>query len=55
MGGRRGEYSVLEGKSEGKRQLGRRRHRWKNNIEMGLQEVRCVGMDWVELVQDRDS
>jgi hypothetical protein len=32
----RGVYRVLVGKPEGKRPLGRRRHRWENNINMGL-------------------
>jgi hypothetical protein len=30
---------VLVGKPEGKRPLGRRRHRWKENIKMDLQEM----------------
>jgi hypothetical protein len=54
MGERRGAYRVLVGKSEGKRPLGRPRHRWKDNINMGLQEVRCGGMGWIELAQNRD-
>ena len=29
----------LVGKPEGKRSLGRPRHRWEDNIEMDLQEV----------------
>jgi len=33
------------GKSEGKIQLGRTRHRWEDNIKMDLQEVGWVGMD----------
>jgi len=37
MGEGRGLYRVLVGKPEGKRPLGRRRHRWENNINMGLQ------------------
>ena len=55
MGERRGLYLVLVGKPEGKRPLGRRRHRWEDNIKMDLQEVGCGGMDWIELAQDRDS
>ena len=54
MGKRRGVYRVLEGKPEGKKPLGRPRRKWEDNIKMDLQEVGCVGMDWIELVQDRD-
>ena len=41
-------------KPEGKRQFGRPKRRWENNIQMDLKEVGCVGMDWTELAQDRD-
>jgi hypothetical protein len=44
----------LLGKSEGKRPLGRPRNRWEENIKMQLQDVGCVGMDWIEVAQDRD-
>ena len=54
MGEGRGVYRVLVGKPEGKRPLGRPRHRWEDNIKMDIQEVGCVGMDWIELAQDRD-
>ena len=54
MGESRGVYRVLVGKPEIKRPLGRPRHRWEDNIEMDLQEVGCGGVDWIELVQDRD-
>jgi len=40
--------------TEGKRPLGRPRHRWEDDIKTDLQEVGCVGMDWIELAQDRD-
>ena len=43
------------GKPEGKRPLAIPRRRWEDNIKMDLQEVRCGGMDWIELAQDRDS
>ena len=39
MGERRGVYRVLVVKPEGKRPLGRRRRRWRDNITMDLQEV----------------
>jgi len=41
------------GKPEGKRPLGKPRHRWEDNIKMDLQEVRCGVMDWIELAQSR--
>jgi hypothetical protein len=50
----RGVYRVLVGKPEGKRPLARTRRRWEDNIKMGLQEVGCGGMYWIELAQDRD-
>ena len=54
MGEARGAYRVLMGKPEGKRPLGRPRHRWKDNIRMDLQEVGCGYMDWIGLAQERD-
>jgi len=54
MGERRGVYRVLVGKLEGKRPIGRPRHRWEDNIKMDLQGVGCGGTDWIELAQDRD-
>jgi len=37
----RGAYSV--GKPERRRPLGSPRHRWEDDIKMGLQEIGCVG------------
>jgi len=54
MGEEKGVYRVLVGKPEGKRSLGRPRHRWVDNIRMDLQEVGCGYMDWIGLVQDGD-
>jgi len=48
MGERRGVYSVLVGKPEGKGPLWRPRHRWEDSIKMELQEVGCGIMDWIE-------
>ena len=52
MGEMRGVYRVLVGKPEGKRPLGRPRHRWEDNIKMDRQEVGCGGMGWIDLTQD---
>jgi hypothetical protein len=54
MGEGRGVYRFLVGKPEGKRALERTRCRWEDNIKMGLQEIACRGMDWIELAQHRD-
>ena len=53
MGEEREVYRVLVGKPEGKRPLGRPRHRWVDNIRMDFQ-VGCGYMDWIGLAQDRD-
>ena len=47
-------HKVLVGKPEGKRPLGRPRHRWEDNIKMDLQEVGRGGGNWMEFAQDRD-
>jgi hypothetical protein len=52
MGDGRGVYRVLVGKPEGKRPMGRPRHRWEDNIKIDLQEVGCGGMDWIKLAQE---
>jgi len=52
-GGGEGRVQSFGGKPEGK-PLGRPRRRWEDNIKMGLKEVGCGGMDWIELAQDRD-
>jgi len=53
MGERKGIYRVLVEKSEGKRSLGRPRHRWEDNIRMDLQGV-DVGvwatLSWLRIV-----
>ena len=50
----RGVHKVSVGKPEGKRPLGRPRHRWEDNIKMDLQEVGRGCGDWMELAQGRD-
>ena len=53
MGEGRGVHRVLVGKREGKRPMGRPRRRWNDNIKIYIREV-GVGVDWMELAQDRD-
>ena len=57
MGGACGEYgegrgvhTVLVGKPEGKRPMGKPRRRWEDNIKMDLKEVGGGG-DWMVLAQ----
>jgi len=54
MGERRGVHKILVGKPEGNRQLGGPKCRWADNIKIEVQEVGYGGMEWVELIQDRD-
>jgi hypothetical protein len=43
------------GKPEGKRPLGRPRHRRVDNIIMDFREIGWDGMEWIELAQDREQ
>jgi hypothetical protein len=43
------------GNPEGKRPLGRPRHRWVHNIKTYLREIGWNGMDWIDVAQDRDQ
>jgi hypothetical protein len=47
--------SILFGKTEGKRPLGKRRLTWENNIRMDLRETGWEFVDWIHLAYDRDQ
>jgi hypothetical protein len=53
MGEGRGVYRVLVRKPEGKRPLGRPRHRWEDSIKMDFREIEMDGTNWIQLAQDR--
>jgi hypothetical protein len=52
MGEDIGMHSMLVGKPEGKRPLGRPRHRWEDNIKIDLREVGGglgTGWSWLRI------
>jgi hypothetical protein len=49
MGELRNVYSILVGKPEGRRQLGKPRCRWEYNIRMGLRKIGWEGVDCMNL------
>jgi hypothetical protein len=55
MGDEKNVYKALMGKPEGKRPLGRPRHRWEDGIRMDLREIGWGSVDWIQLAQDRDQ
>jgi hypothetical protein len=55
MGERRNVYRLLVGKPEGKRSIGRPRHRWVDNIKMDLVQIGLGELDWIGLAQDMYS
>ena len=48
-----GMYRVSVGKHEGKRSLGRPRRRWEDIIKW-IYRNWDVGIEWIDLTQDRD-
>jgi superfamily II DNA/RNA helicase len=55
MGEKGNAYTILVGKPEGKRPLGKLRRRWEDNMKMDLREIGRGGMDWINLAEDRDQ
>jgi hypothetical protein len=51
MGEKRNAYRILVGEPEGKRPLGRPRHRWVDNIR----EIGWNGVDWIDMAEERDQ
>jgi hypothetical protein len=55
MGEMRNAYKILVGKPEGKRPLGRSRHRWADNIKIDLREIgfrMWIGFIWIRIGTD---
>jgi hypothetical protein len=53
MGEGRSVYRAFVGRLEGKRLLGRPRHRWKDNIKLDLREIGIDGVNWIQLAHNR--
>jgi hypothetical protein len=53
MGETRNAYSILVGKPEGTRPLGRPRRRWESIIRTGLREKVWECVNWIHRAQDK--
>jgi len=54
-GGTRNVHKIVVGKAEGKRPIGRRRHKWEDNIRIDLREIGWEDVDWMRLAHDRNQ
>jgi hypothetical protein len=52
---KRNAYTLLVGRPDGKKPLGRPSRRWVDNIKMDLREIGWFGMGWIDLAQDRNQ
>jgi hypothetical protein len=55
VSGRITACTILMGKSDGKRSLGRPRRTLVDNIKINLREIGWDGMDWIHLAKDGDQ
>jgi hypothetical protein len=53
IGEKRNVYTLLVGKPDRKRPLGRPRRTWIDNIKMDLLEIGLSVVDWIAVAQDR--
>jgi hypothetical protein len=53
MGEGRGVYSILVGRTVGKRPLGRPSCKWEDNMKTDLRESGIDEANWIRLAQDR--
>jgi hypothetical protein len=51
----KGVYGFFVGRPNEKRQLGRVRHRWEDNIKIDIRERGIDGANWIQLAQDGSS
>jgi hypothetical protein len=54
-GEKRNAYRILVGKPEGRRPLGRPKHRWVDSIKIDRREMGWDGMNWINLAVVRDQ
>jgi hypothetical protein len=55
MGEKKNAYRILMGKPEGKRPLGRPRHRWVGIIKMDLRETGWDSVGRIDMAHERDQ
>jgi hypothetical protein len=55
MGDKRNTCTILLGKPEGKKQLGRTRRRCEDNIKINIREIEWGGTDWIHLTHNMDQ
>jgi transposase len=55
MEDRRNALTLLVGKPEEERPLGRPRRRWVNNVEMDFGERGRGDVNWIDVARDRDQ
>lgn len=54
-GEKRYVYAVLMQKSQGRRSHGKHRRRWKGIIKIGLRNIVCRRVEWIDFAQVEDK